>query len=383
MKKAISRNVLAVIVILVIILAAGLIYLTLSSESSKSNQSGSSIRISGAGSTFVAYFLQTAAYEYAKISNVEIDYSSVGSGAGIQQFLSKTVDFGASDAPLPRDKWREAGDALHIPIIIGGVVVIYNLPEYPRSGLNFTGEVLADIFLGKITKWNDPKLVALNPVLKNVNQPITVVHRSDGSGTTYAFTDYLSTVSQEWATRVGKGTSVNWPAPNSAGGKGNEGVAGIVKNTPYAIGYAEFTYAIKNNIPYGYVENPSTGDFVEPSIDTIAKTVGYVAITLPKGDEDWSNVSIIESFFSLAKNRKDLSGAYPIVSFTYVLIYKELSKVPGMNLEKAKALVNFLRWLVKDGQQYAAPLYYVPLPANVTNLDLDTLSQVTFNGKQL
>jgi phosphate transport system substrate-binding protein len=386
-RKGISRIVLVSIIVAVII-AAGVAYMFVASNQNQGTNQGTTptqkIRISGAGSTFVAYFMQTAAYHYAQKYPVEVDYASIGSGGGIKQFIEKTVDFGASDAPLPRSQWEKAGDALHIPVVIGAVVVIYNIPDLPsNTRLKFTGQIVADIYLGKITKWNDPALVSLNPQLANIDKPITVVHRSDGSGTTYIFTQYLSVVSQEWAEKVGYDTSVNWPAPNKIGGKGNEGVAGVVQKTPYTIGYVEFTYAVKNNIPYGMLDNPSTGEFVEPTIQTIAKTVDYIALTLPKGDEDWSKVSIIVSFFELAKTNKNLAGAFPVVSFVYVFIYKELSKVPGMTKEKAKALVEFLRWLVKDGQQYAEPLYYIPLPQSVTDLALETLSMAKFQGSSL
>jgi phosphate ABC transporter phosphate-binding protein len=380
--KAVSR-ILLVGIVVVIVIAASVTYWYVTQAGQNTGQAAR-IRISGAGSTFVAYFLQKAAYEYAQKHPVDVDYASVGSGAGIQQFLAGTVDFGASDAPLSTQQWQQAGDALHIPDVIGAVVITYNIPDLPpNTHLKFTGQLIADIFLGKINKWNDPALVSLNSELKNIDKPITIVHRADGSGTTFIFTQYLSLVSQEFAQKVGYGVSVNWPAPNKLGGKGNEGVAAQVKNTPYSIGYVEFTYAAKNNLLYGYVENPSTGEFVEPTIQTIAKTADYVSLTLPSGDKDWSNVSIVKSFIELAKTNKNLSRAYPIVSFTYIFIHKELSKVPNMTKEKAKALVDFLRWLVTDAQQYAEPLYYVPLPQSVINLNLQTLSMVTFNGSNL
>jgi phosphate ABC transporter, phosphate-binding protein len=382
--RSVSRLILVVIVIAIIVGAVAAYTLIMGNQNTGSQGSGSTkIRISGAGATFIAPFLQTAAYEYALKYPVEVDYASIGSGGGIKQFLEKTIDFGASDAPLPYDKWLEAGDALHIPAVIGAVVIIYNIPDLPSGKrLKFTGQIIADMYLGKINKWNDPAIVALNPELANVDKSITVVHRSDGSGTTYVFTQYLSVVSEEWAQKVGYSTSVNWPAPNKLGGKGNEGVAGTVKNTPYSLGYVEFTYAIKNNISYGYLDNPSTGEFVEPSLESIAKTAEYITITLPKGHEDWSKVSIINSFFELSKTNKNLKGAYPVVSFSYILVYKELSKVPGMTKEKAKALVEFLKWLVTEGQQYAEPLHYVPIPQPVRQLNLNTISLITYNGQQ-
>jgi len=334
------------------------------------------VTLNGAGATFPFPLIDKWAVEYHKIKpNVQVNYQGIGSGGGIQQHIEKTVHFAASDAPLTEAQASKAPNTLHIPITIGGVVVTYNIPGVSK-GLKFTGENLADIYLGKITKWNDPKIVALNPGVTLPDKDIVVVHRSDGSGTTYIWTSYLSNVSPEWRERVGRGTSVNWP--KGLGGKGNDGVAALVQQTPYSIGYVEFAYAMKNNLPYGYIQN-AAGEFIEPSIESFAKAAEYAAITLPRGDASWSKVSIVDS---LANNTRAY-GAYPITSFSYVIVYKELNVLPNMDEATARALVYFLWWIVHDGQRYAAELYYVPLPQNVVVHNEETIRMITFNGRQL
>ena len=333
------------------------------------------ITLNGAGATFPFPLIDKWAAEYHKIKpNVQVNYQAIGSGGGIQQHTEKTVHFAASDAPLTEAQAAKAPNTLHIPITIGGVVVIYNLPGIAK-GLKFTGEILADIYLGKITKWNDARLTAINPGISLPDQPITVVHRSDGSGTTFIWTSYLSNVSPEWKETVGRGTSVNWPT--GLGGKGNDGVTALVQQTPYSIGYVEFTYAKKNNLAYGYVQN-AAGEFIEPSIESFAKAAEYAAVTLPRGDASWSKVSIVDSL----ANNTQAHGAYPITSFSYILVYKELNVLPNMNEATAKALVDFLWWTVHDGQNYAADLYYVPLPSSVVAHNEETIRLITFNGQQ-
>ncbi|MEM2193639.1 MAG: phosphate ABC transporter substrate-binding protein PstS [Candidatus Methanomethylicia archaeon] len=307
--------------------------------------------------------------------NIKINYQGIRSGGGIQQHIEKTVYFAASDAPLTEDQARKAPNTLHIPITIGGVVPIYNIPGISK-GLKFTGEVLADIYLGKITKWNDQKLAAANPDVSLPDQKIVVVHRSDGSGTTFIWTSYLSNISLEWRKNVGKGTSVNWPV--GIGGKGNDGVAALVQQTPYSIGYVEFTYAKKNNLAYGYMQN-AAGEFIEPSIESFAKAADYAVVTLPRGDENWSKVSIVDS---LAGDIQAM-GAYPITSFSYILVYKELNVLPNMNEAAARALVEFLWWAIHDGQNYASELYYVPLPSSIVMHNEATIQLITYNGQQL
>jgi len=334
------------------------------------------VTLNGAGSTFIFPLVDKWAAEYHKIKpNVQINYQGIGSGGGIQQHIEKTVYFAGTDAPLTAAQAAKAPNTLHIPITIGGVVVIYNLPGIGK-GLKFTGEILAEIYLGKITKWNDARLAAINPGISLPDQPITVVHRSDGSGTTFIWTSFLSDFSPEWKETVGRGTSVNWPT--GIGGKGSDGVTALVQQTPYSIGYVEFTYAMVNNLTYGYVQN-AAGEFIEPSIESIAKAAQYAAVTLPRGDASWSNVSIVDSL----ANNTQAHGAYPITSFSYIIVYKELNVLPNMNEATAKALVDFLWWAVHDGQNYAPGLYYVPLPSNVVANDEQTIRMITFNGQQL
>ena len=334
------------------------------------------ITLNGAGATFLFPLIDKWAAEYHKIKpNIQINYQSIGSGGGIRQHIEKTIHFAASDAPLTDAQFEEAPNTLHIPISIGGVVPIHNIPDV-QKGLRFTGEILADIYLGKIAKWNDPKLVEANPGVSLPDQPIVVVHRSDGSGTTFIWTSYLSTVSQEWRETVGRGTSVNWPV--GLGGKGNEGVAALVQQTPYSIGYVEFTYAKKNNLIYGYVQN-AAGEFIEPSVESFAKAAEYAAITLPRGNESWSKISIVDSLV----NNTQAKGAYPITSFTYILVYRELNVLPNMDEVTAKALVEFLWWAIHDGQNYASDLYYVPLPSSVVAHNEETIRMITYNGLKL
>jgi phosphate transport system permease protein/phosphate transport system substrate-binding protein len=334
------------------------------------------ITLNGAGATFPFPLIDKWAAEYHKIKpNVQVNYQGIGSGGGIQQHTEKTVYFAASDAPLTETQAANAPNTLHIPITIGGVVPIYNLPGIPK-GLNFTGEILADMYLGNITRWNDSRLTAINAGISLPDQAITVVRRSDGSGTTFIWTSYLSNVSPKWKDTVGRGTSVNWPT--GLGGKGNDGVSALVQQTPYSIGYVEFTYAKKNNLAYGYVQN-AVGEFIEPKIESFAKAAEYAAVTLPRGDASWSRVSIVDSL----TNNTQAHGAYPITSFSYIIVYKELNVLPNMDEATAKALVNFLWWTVHDGQNYAADLYYVPLPASVVAHNEETIRLMTFNGQQI
>lgn len=343
------------------------------------NMSTSRITLNGAGATFPFPLIDKWAAEYHKIKpNIQVNYQGIGSGGGIQQHTEKTVHFAASDAPLTEAQAANAPSTLHIPITIGGVVPIYNLPGIPK-GINFTGEILADIYLGKIAKWNDPKLVAINPDINLPDQSIWVVCRTDGSGTTFIWTSYLSNVSPEWKEKVGRGTSVSWPEVTlGLGGKGNDGVTAHVQQTPYSIGYVEFTYAKTNNLAYGYVQN-AAGEFIEPSLESFRKAADYASVTLPKGDASWSGVSIVDNL----SNNMQASGAYPITSFSYILIYKELNVLPNMDEAAAKALIEFLWWTVHDGQNYAADLHYVPLPSSVVSHNEETIRLVTYNGQQL
>ncbi len=322
------------------------------------------ITLNGAGATFPYPLISKWSSEYNKIKpNIQINYQSVGSGAGIQQIAAKTVNFGASDAPLSEQEYANVSGILQIPESIGAVVVAYNLPGV-QKGVNLSGDVIADIFLGKITKWNDPRITSINPEIQFPAKDIIVAHRSDGSGTTFVFTDYLSAVSPEWKSKVGKGKSVNWPV--GLGGKGNEGVAGLLNQNPYSIGYIELAYAKLQNISYAYIKNKA-GKFIEPTLETTANAAAGAVPTLPAGDASWSSVSIVDA---------PGVNSYPIGSFTYLLVYKNQA-----DPAKGKALAEFLWWAVHDGQSYSSDLLYVPLPKEVVSLNEKTIKLINYNGQ--
>ncbi|MCL4436026.1 MAG: phosphate ABC transporter substrate-binding protein PstS [Thaumarchaeota archaeon] len=373
-RKAVAKTTLVVGTAAIIVAAGIIAYLALP-QAAKPQQGITSqtpsVTINGAGATFPYPLLSTMTVEYNKIHpNVKIGYQSIGSGGGIRQLTEKTVDFAASDAPLNAKQRDAAPNTLHIPETIGSVVLAYNLPGVEK-GLKITGPIIADIFLGKITKWNDPAIQNLNPDLKLPNNDIQVAHRSDGSGTTFIWTSYLSLVSPDWNSKVGSGTAVQWPV--GLGSSGNEGVAGLVRGTQYTVGYVELAYALQNKMSYAFIQNKE-GKFIEPTLGSTGASVSSIAASLPRGDQSWENVSILNA-----------AGAdsYPIASFSYLLIYKDLSTVPSMNKEKAKALVDFLWWVVHDGQNYSSNLQYVPLPKSVISIDEQTINSITFNGQPL
>jgi phosphate transport system substrate-binding protein len=321
------------------------------------------VSLTGAGATFPNPLYQKWLSEYEKLHpNVKIDYQSIGSGGGIKQIQSQTVDFGASDTPMKdEDLKAAAGAILHIPTVLGAVVITYNLPALGQP-LNFSPDVIADIFLGKITKWNDPRIAADNKGISLPTSEITVVHRSDGSGTSAVFTDYLSKVSTEWKEKVGTGTSPGWPI--GIGGKGNEGVTGQVKNTPNTIGYVELAYAVQNKLPVAKVKNAS-GSFIEPTIDAVTAAAAASAGNTP----DDLRVSITNA-----------QGAqvYPISSYTYILVYKEQK-----DAVKGKTVVDFLWWGIHDGEAYAKDLLYAPLPADIVKRAEGKINSITSGGKPL
>jgi phosphate transport system substrate-binding protein len=318
--------------------------------------------MNGAGATFPYPIYSKWFDEYTKVDpEVRFNYQSIGSGGGIKQVTSRTVDFGATDGPMTDEQLKQApGELLHIPTVLGAVVATYNLPGAPK--LKFTGDVLADIFLGKITKWNDAKITALNPGATLPDQPIVVVHRSDGSGTTYIWVDYLSKISPEWQQKVGKGTSVNWPV--GFGGKGNEGVSGQVKGQPGALGYVELAYAVKNNLPVASIKN-ANGKFVEPTIATTTAAATGAAKSMPDD-------------FRVSLTNAPGDDAYPVASFTWLLVYKDQA-----NEAKGRALAKFLWWMSHDGQKYADDLLYAPLPVPVVKQIEGKVKQITYQGKPL
>lgn len=302
--------------------------------------------ITGAGATFPYPIFAKWAEIYKKIENVGLNYQSIGSSGGLRQIRAKTVTFGASDAPVGGDQLEKDG-MVQFPVILGGVVPIVNIEGFKPSELKISGQVLAEVYMGTITKWNDPKIVALNPGKTLPNQSITVVHRADGSGTTFIFTDYLNEVSKEWSGKVGKGAAVKWPAASSVGGKGNEGVAANVQRVKGSIGYVEYAYAKKNNITYLQLLNKN-GKYVSPSEASFAAAAAGA---------DWFSVPGMG--ISLVEQKGD--AAWPITGASFALMYKE-----PVNKAASKDVIKFFTWAFKDGQQLALDLDYVPLPDALT-----------------
>jgi phosphate transport system substrate-binding protein len=316
----------------------------------------------GAGATF-PYPLYSKMFDiYSKEYGVKVNYQSIGSGGGIRQLINKTVDFGGSDAVMGDEDIKSAGaPVLHIPICSGAVVLSYNLPGNPD--VKFTPDIIADIFLGKIKKWDDGRIKAQNQGVSLPSMDITVVHRSDGSGTTNIFSDYLSKVSKDWKEKVGMGTALNWPV--GLGAKGNPGVAGLVKQTPGSIGYVELIYALQNNMPYGTVQNKK-GKFIKPSL---AATTAAANIPLP----DDLKVSLTDTM---------APDGYPIGGFTWVLLYKE-QKYGDRTEERAKTVVNLLWWMTHEGQKYVEPMQYADLEKSAVEKAEKLIKSVTYGGKAL
>ncbi len=321
--------------------------------------SNAQVKLTGAGSTFDYPIFSKWFDLYNKMTGVEINYASIGSGGGIRQITEATVDFGASDAPLTPDQ-RSAfekargSEVLHIPIIIGGEAITYNLPGV-GSGLVLDGPTLADIYLGNISKWNDPRLVKLNPGINLPNKSILVCHRSDGSGTSFIFTNFLSKVSSEWKSKVGFSTAVDWPV--GLGGKGNEGVSGLVKHTEGAIGYVELAYAITNNLPYAKMKNED-GYVVPVNFNTVTAAAAGASKHMPA------------DLCPVITNSPG-KDSFPICGFSWIVVPQKIS-----DKTKADALIKFLKWAVTKGQTYAEKLYYSPLPKSVQKLDLAQIDKI-------
>jgi len=314
------------------------------------------VMLNGAGATFPYPIYSKWFSDYNKIhSDIQINYQSIGSGGGIRQLLSGTVDFGASDAPMNDEQLGQSKTKiLHFPTVLGAVVPTYNITGVSQE-LNFTGQILAEIYLGKITKWNDPEISKYNNGVSLPAQDIVVVHRSDGSGTSYVWTDYLSKVSTDWQSKVGKNTSVNWPV--GLGGKGNEGVTGLVKETPGGVGYVELIYAVQNKLPYGRVQN-ATGAFVKADLAGVTAAAASYATAMP---ED----------FRISITNASGKAAYPIASFTYLLIP---TKIDDAN--KKDIIKGFLTWMLSDGQEKVEALSYARLPKEVIAKELKQISQI-------
>jgi phosphate transport system substrate-binding protein len=314
------------------------------------------VQINGAGATFPYPIYSKWFSEYNKLHpEVQINYQSIGSGGGIRQLTNRTVFFGATDGPMTKDQMLNApGKILHLPAVLGADVPVYNIPGVDAE-LKFTGPLLANIFLGKVTKWNDPAIAQLNPSAKLPATDIVVCHRSDGSGTTYIWVDYLSKVSPEWKKTVGVATSVNWPV--GVGGKGNEGVAGLVKQTPGAIGYVELIYALQNKIDFGTVQNMA-GEFVRASLDSVTKAAAATKGQMPPD-------------FRVSITNAPGQGVYPISSFTWLLFYEN-----PKDKRAARIMSDFMKWALTDGQKYAADLGYAPLPSEVIAMEMEALKKI-------
>ncbi len=330
---------------------------------SSTSGGGGSATLQGAGASFPNPLYQRWLSEYGRINqNVRIDYQSTGSGAGIRQIQQRTIDFGGTDAPMTDEALRESpGELLHIPTVLGAVVVTYNL-QGVNQPLRFSPDVLADIFLGRITRWDDARIRADNEGTSLPAADITVVRRADGSGTTAVFTDYLSKVSQEWRDRVGSGTAPQWPT--GLGGRGNEGVTGLVRQTPNTVGYVELAYAAQNNLPIAQIKNRA-GNFVSPSLEAVTAAAAESLTTTPE---------------DLRVSITDAAGAnvYPITAYTYILVYKD-----QQDAAKGRALVDFLWWGIHDGQNFARELQYAPLPPDIARRAEARINSITSGGRPL
>lgn len=314
------------------------------------------VALNGAGATFPYPIYSKWVSEYNKITGVKINYQPIGSGGGIRQFTSGITDFGGTDDPMTDEDIKSAGaDVLHIPTVMGAVAVSYNLPGI--AGIKLDADTLSKIFLGEIRKWNDSRIAAINPGIVFPDKNITVAHRSDGSGTTAIFSSYMAKVSSVWAAKVGKGKSLNWPV--GVGGKGNSGVAGIIKMNEGAVGYVELSYAITNNLPVASLKNRS-GNFVEPTLDSTAAAAAGVLNKMP-------------SDFRMDLTNASGRDSYPIVGLTWLIVRKNQA-----NHEKGEALASFLKWAVTSGQKYAGELLYAPLPAGLQNKVLAVIESIKY-----
>jgi len=317
--------------------------------------SAETIQLNGAGATFPAPIYTKWFSEYQKLHpNVQINYQAIGSGGGIKQLSERTVDFGATDGPMTAEQLQAAPGILHFPTVLGAVVPIYSIPGVSAE-LKFTGPLLADIFLGRVTKWNDPAIKAVNPGIELPATDIAVVHRAEGSGTTYIWADYLAKVSPDWKKTVGVAAALKWPV--GVGGKGNDGVAGQVKQQPGSIGYVELIYALQNKIDFGSVQN-SAGKFVRATADGVTSSAAAAISAMPKD-------------FRVSITNAPGENTYPISSFTWLLVYQNQK-----DKEKGKILTEFMRWMLTDGQKYCQDLAYAPLPKGIMELEMAALEKV-------
>ncbi|CAM3716755.1 phosphate ABC transporter substrate-binding protein PstS [Parendozoicomonas haliclonae] len=318
--------------------------------------------INGAGSTFAHPLYSKWAEEFRKESGIRVNYQAIGSGGGIRQITAKTVDFGASDAPLTDDKLNREG-LIQFPTAMGAIVPVVNIPGVAPGAMKLTGKVLADIYLGNIKKWNDERITALNPGLNIPGQPIYVVHRSDGSGTTFTFTDYLSRVNEQWKNEIGVNTDITWPRKaTTIGGNGNAGVASFVRRTRGAIGYVEYAYAKQNSLTHTQLAS-AEGTFLQPSMETFQAAAA---------NADWANTS---NFYLLLNNQPG-ANSWPITAATFILLHKDQA-----DAAKTKSMLDFFEWSYAQGDQHAIALDYIPMPENVSVMVADSLRQLTVNGQ--
>ncbi len=362
---------IAAVVVVVVILAAG--FTTSWFGLAGTGSASQTITLNGAGSTFALPVISAWSTEYKSLTGVQVNYQGTGSGAGISAIIAKSLDFGATDAPLNSTQHSQNPSLLTIPESLGAVTMAYNVPGVPTH-INMTGTIIAGIYLRTITNWDDANISAVNPGVTFPNLAIIPAHRSDASGTTYCFTNYLSVVNATWASQIGTAKSVAWPS-GEIGAQGNPGVASVVQGTKGAIGYVELAYSLQNNLAYAKVEN-AAGSYILPTLNSTAAAAASAAGNLPAGNADWSHVSIVNA-----------AGAdsYPIATFTYLLVYKELNVYPSgvMTQARAQALVSFLWWAIHDGQTTAGTLQYVPLPSSVVTGDVTTIQSITFGGQPL
>ncbi len=323
--------------------------------------------LTGAGATFAMPLITVWASEYEAERGGRVNYNSIGSGGGIRAHIDRTVDFAASEAPLTVEQFERAPGTLTLPFTIGTVTMAYNVPGIEE--LRLTGEVLAEIYLERITRWNDSALQELNPGVDLPDRAIVVVHRSDGSGTTYVFTDYLNKVSDDWTERVGYGTAVSWPT--GIGGNGNEGVAGAIRNNPYSLGYIELSYASSLGMPTAFVRNRA-GVYLQPTLEGGTAAAAAAVDALPHGHESWHEVSFTDA---------PGDDSYPISSFSYFFVYEDLGRLASR--ERAEAVVDWLAWTLEDGQAFNSAVSNAAIPESVQALNVRTLDRITFDGEPL
>ncbi len=328
------------------------------------------IRIEGSGATFAFPLIDLWRVEYGEISNVDLNYNSIGSGGGVRNHIEMLGSFGATEAPLNAGEAERAPGTITIPAMIGAISVAYNIPDIP-SGVKITEDALCGIFLEEITQWNDPAIADENPSLSLPDEDIVTVHRSDGSGTTFAFTSYLSKVCDDWDEKVGAAKSVPWPG--GIGSPGNEGVAGSIRTTENAVGYITLAYALQNDIPTAHIQNGDHTNFVAPSLDTASAASGSAAFWLPAAHDSWEQVDLLAA---------PGLNSYPITSFSYLIVHPELNGSTD-NEEHARALLDMIAWMITDGQQLSPRLGYVPIADLVSNIGLQGLSKITYNGETL